>query len=107
MDKFVYVEILPIQRFPDMLEGIREYAQILEKSCGFSNGEERDSAHYIEETYFKWHFQNCSIKFFWCDESGFQDWFGIAINCEEENAIDLAHKICNNLTPFIKDYRIR
>ena len=46
---------------------LKKYAQLISNLNIFGKGVEHDSAHYLENTYFKWEKDNFKMKLYWDD----------------------------------------
>jgi hypothetical protein len=101
MNKFTTLELLPKDRRENLLVTLRHYAAIIEKECGIGQGQERDSFHYVEQTYFLWEYNDCVIRLFWSDEEVTKDWLWLTIDCNDNNADDLALKLLEGLKPYL------
>lgn len=106
MARFADLRFVPSRWSVNLLDGLREYASLLAGHCVLGPGEEHDSSHYVEGKYFTWQHSGCSLKLFWCDEEGAEDWLCVAIMCECDGARDVARRIRDGLAPFIRDHRI-
>ena len=106
MGSYTSIEFLPTIFMVGLLDTLRHYAILLEQQCGLGPGEEIDSSHYVEDTYFVWKFQDCSIKLFWSDEDQSSEWLWISIECKNASAKNLVDKILAGLQPYFSDSRV-
>jgi hypothetical protein len=106
MARFTRLELLPNEHRENLLTTLRHYAAIIENDCGIGHGQERDSFHYVEHTYFLWEHDNCLLRLFWSDEENTKEWFWLTIDCENSDANDLAIKLLTRLKPYLTESRI-
>ena len=88
-----------------MLAELRSVAEILSKLEFLGLGVERDSFHYIEQTYFRWENDSLNIKLFWCDEKNNNSKFCLEGYVKEDKIIFLKN-IKNILEKNINSFKV-
>lgn len=107
MHKFTIIEFLPMKYEDNSLNTLRSVAQAIGDYCGLGQGEERESSHYVEQTYFLWKRNDCSIKLFWNDEDPNPERLELAIDCEDSDSNKIATELLLALTPYIRNSTIK
>jgi hypothetical protein len=106
MNYFASIEFLPARFSTNLLKTLRDYAHLLDEHCQLGHGEEIDSSHYVEDTYFAWKYDDYSIKLFWSDEAKTSEWLWITVDSRSDNVMDIVDKIMEGLKPFASDTKI-
>lgn len=106
MSNYCDIRFIPTKWSANILQTLYFYAEIVDKNCRFGKGEERESSHYIGDTYINWKNKNCEIKLYWCDEVGAEDWICISIDCEDGDALKIGNKISKFLNDFSESLHI-
>ena len=100
MDQYFNIRFIPIKWSANLLDTLHYYADLIDKNCNIGKGEERESSHYIEDTYYKWKFNKCDIDLYWCDEEDAEDWMCVSIDSDENQANTIGHRISKCLEAF-------
>lgn len=100
---FATLEFLPTRFSTSLLKTLHDYANILDEHCQLGRREEIDSSHYVEDTYFAWKIQDCSINLFLSDESETSEWLCVTITSKHADARNLINNIQEGLKPFVSE----
>ena len=92
---------MPSKWCVNTLSTLNIYATIISSNCDIGMHTERDSSHYVDDTYYLWNYLDCKVKLYWCDEDDAEEYLCISVYGADEDA---AMSACSRICECVKKY---